>query len=141
MIWILLAALGVPLWLIIGALTAGLLSRRAFKRSPGVFPAKLRVTAGASSGTGPSWPRMPVYARWVHDVLLVHQGIALVRSRALPVASVTGPITTASPDDVKKLGPRPMLLALVVDDGSTVELAAPDDARDAMVGPFCGVLV
>ena len=52
MIWILLAALGVPLWLIVGALTAGLLARRAFKRGLGVFPAKLRVVAGASSVSG-----------------------------------------------------------------------------------------
>src|SRR3954471_20620014 len=104
MIWIMLAALGVPVWLIVGALTAGLLSRRAFKRSPGVFPAKLRVISGAFPGIGPGWRRMPAYAQWVHDVLIVQQGNALVRNRALPVASATGRITSANPDDLKKLG-------------------------------------
>jgi hypothetical protein len=38
MVWILLAALGVPVWLVVGVLAAGLWSRRALKRSPGVFP-------------------------------------------------------------------------------------------------------
>jgi hypothetical protein len=36
MIWILLAALGIPLWMIVGALIAALRSRRAFKRAAGV---------------------------------------------------------------------------------------------------------
>ena len=47
---IVLAALGVPLWLVVGALAAGLWSRRSFKRAPGVFPAKLRVMAGEVPG-------------------------------------------------------------------------------------------
>ena len=47
---IVLAALGVPLWMVVGALAAGLWSRRSFKRAPGVFPAKLRVTAGEVPG-------------------------------------------------------------------------------------------
>jgi hypothetical protein len=50
MIWILLAALGVPPWLVLGAPGAGLLSRRAFKRAPGVFPAKVRTVTGQVPG-------------------------------------------------------------------------------------------
>jgi hypothetical protein len=141
MIWILLAALGVPLLLVVGALTGALLSQRAFKRRSGVFRAKLRVTAGECQGIKTSWSRLPMYACWVHDVLLVHQGIALVRSRALPVARVTGPIAATSPDTVKKLGPKPIVLPLVLDDNTTVEVAAPADSREIVVGPFFGSLV
>lgn len=141
MIWILLAALGVPVWLVVGALAAAILSRRAFKRDPGVFPAKLRVVSGRSVGLGSSWQRMPVYVRWVHDVLIVHQGVALVRNRALPVARITGSLVPGSPEDVKRLGPQPILMTLVLDDGATVECVAPADARDLMVGPFAGALL
>jgi hypothetical protein len=41
-VWILLAALGIPLWMVVGALiVTG--PRRQFKREPGTFAAKLRV--------------------------------------------------------------------------------------------------
>ena len=140
MISILLAVLGVPLWLVVGALAASLLSRRSFKGGSGVFRAKLRIVSGTSSGIRSSWPRVPVYAYWAHDVLLVHQGLALVRSRALPVAQVTGSIVAGDPEDVKRLGPRPMCLALILDNGATVELAAPAGDREAMVGPFAKAL-
>jgi hypothetical protein len=141
MVWILLAALGVPLWLVVGALAAGLWSRRAFKQAPGVFPAKLRVTAGEEPGMETSWPRRPAYARWVHDVLLVHQGLALVRNRALPVASVTGPLLSVRTGEITKLGPSPVVLALTLDSGAMAELASPSDERDVMVGPYAGVLL
>jgi hypothetical protein len=141
MIWILLAALGVPLWLVLGALGAGLLSRRAFTRAPGVFRAKLRATAGTSPGFGPSWPRQPVYARWVHDVLLVHQGLALVRNRALPVAQVPGPLVPAGPSEVKRLGPAPVTLSVVLDNGAVLQVAAAPEAREDLGGPFATVVV
>ena len=50
MVWILLAAIGIPLWMVVGALVATLLSRRRFKRAPGVFPAKLRIVSGDVAG-------------------------------------------------------------------------------------------
>jgi len=45
-IWIVLAALGIPIWLVLGGLAASLMSRRSFKRRDGVFSAKLRVVSG-----------------------------------------------------------------------------------------------
>ena len=126
---IVLAALGVPLWLVLGALAAGLWSRRSFRRTPGVFEAKCRRIAPATSAT---WPRRTVYARWVHDVLIVHQGVALVRNRALPVAG----LTTTAAGDVKGLGKRPVVVRLRLDGGEEVEVAAPADDRHDLVGPF-----
>jgi hypothetical protein len=138
-IWILLAVLGVPLWLIVGALIAGILSRRSFKRGPGVFLAKLRTIAGETSGVTTSWSRLPVYARWVHDVLIVHQGLALVRTRALPVSRLVGLAATA-PAELKRLGPKPVLLTLILDSRANVELAAAADDLEAAVGPFAAAL-
>lgn len=141
MVWILLAALGVPLWLVVGALAAGLWSRRAFKRAPGVFPAKLRVAAGEVAGVKSSWPRGAAYARWVHDVLLVHRGFALARNDAFPVASAAGPLVDGDPDEITHLGSSPVTLVLTLDNGATAELAGPSEDRDAVVGPYAGVLL
>ena len=43
MIWILLAALGVPIWLVVGGLLAALWNRRRVRRTPDAFPCKLRT--------------------------------------------------------------------------------------------------
>jgi hypothetical protein len=132
LIWILLATLGVPLWLIVGALGGALWSRRTFRHAPGVFPCKARIISG-SEDSG-KWPRTTAYARWVHDVLLVHAGLALVRYRALPVAGVDEPITSAP--DVKLKGDHPVSIRLRLDDGSVAEVAAPEYAREMLAGPF-----
>jgi len=42
MIWALLAILGVPIWLIVGALIGGNMARRRFINTPGVFPLRVR---------------------------------------------------------------------------------------------------
>ncbi len=141
MIWILLAVLGVPVWFLIGVAAVGLWSRRAFKRAPGVFPAKVRVVTGTVAGLKPSWPRSPMYARWVHDVLLVHHGLALMRNQALPAAGVDGPVVPPDLNQILHLGPSPLVLSLTLDSGATVELAGPPDDSDAVVGPYTGILL
>jgi hypothetical protein len=141
MVWIVLAALGVPVWLLVGVLVAGLWSRRAFKRSPGVFPAKVRVAAGHLAGHGTSWARQTAYARWVHDVLLVHRGLALVRNTALPVTSAEGPLAPSAPGEITGLGPTPVMLSLILDNGTTVQLAGRAEDREALVGPYAAVLL
>ena len=139
MIWILLAALGIPLWMVVGLLLGTVLSRRAMKRTPGVFPAKLRAGPEGVDPADRKWPRRTSYAVWVHDVLVVHGGIALVRTHALPVAGVIGPCSPLQPGQVRGLGEHPLMTTIVLDDGAEMQLAAPDQARDAMVGPFLDV--
>jgi hypothetical protein len=140
-IWLALAALGIPLWMVAGALFATLWSRREFKRAPGVFSAKLRLVSGEVAGLTAAWPRRPLFARWVHDVLVIHRGLALVRSNALGVGRATGSLVAGDPDEVRGLGEEPVLLTLILDGGASVQLAAPSDDRDAMVGPFVGALL
>jgi len=138
-IWIILAALGIPIWFVLGALGASLLSRRSFKRRDGVFPVKLRVVSGEVATLKNSWPRRPGYARWVHDVLLVQHGLALRQTEALAVAGVTRTGSERGADDIHGLGDTPLVVALELDGGASVELAASSDDRGTMVGPF-GVL-
>jgi hypothetical protein len=129
-IWIILAVLGVPIWLVVGLLLGALWSRRRFRRTPGVFACKIRSAAGDGGSEG--WPRTTSYARWVHDVLLVHGGIALVRNRALPVRSVEGAMAPAP--NVKMKGSEPVSVTFRLDDDSIVEVAAFE--RDLLAGPF-----
>lgn len=130
MIWILLAALGVPIWLVVGLLLGALWSRRRFRGAPGVFACKVRPLADDGGSEG--WPRTTSYARWVHDVLLVHGGVALVRNQALPVRSVEGPVAPALSAKVK--GGEPVSVRFRLDDDSVVEVAAVAPAL--LTGPF-----
>src|SRR5688572_20909322 len=117
MIWLLLAALGVPIWLVVGALGASLWSRKRFQQAPGVFTCGLRRIAGDAAAHQPAWPRLPTYARWVHDVLIVHAGLALVRNAALPVASVEPMDASDAVPAPKRLGETPSFIRLRLDDG------------------------
>lgn len=82
MIWALLALLGVPIWLIIGALGGAVWNRRNFRSQPGVFPIAIRA-AGQDS-----WPRAVSYGRLVRDILVVNRGLALVRTELHPIIDV-----------------------------------------------------
>ncbi len=74
MIWALLAVIGVPIWLVLGALGGAIISRRRFKAQPSVFVLSIREHGHDG------WPRRVSYGRYVHDVLLVTSGLALVRT-------------------------------------------------------------
>ena len=131
--WVLLATLGVPVWLVVGAMLGTVWSRRAHARAPGVFPCKIRTLSGTRESRG--WSRRTAYGRWVHDVLLVHSGMALVRYQALPVHAVDGPIARA-PGVKLRGGGEPVALRMTLDDGSVLEAAAPASRAEILAGPF-----
>lgn len=136
MVAILLAVLGVPLWLVAGMVLGALYSRHRYKQSPGVFRCKIRLVDGTAGSLKRTWSRMPAYGRWVHDVLLVNQGLALVRVLPVPVAAVVAGPDKADPAEVKRLGPAPMVVTLRVDGDATVALAAGEPDEPRMLGPF-----
>jgi hypothetical protein len=113
MIWALLAILGIPIWLIVGALGGALLARRRFQAQSGVFRLKQRA-AGQDK-----WPRRVVYGRMIHDVLVVNKGIALARTTFCGVRSVTdhGRDEPVAPFD------EAVVFELTFDDGSRVLVA------------------
>lgn len=127
----LLAILGVPLWLVVGVLLLAFWSRRQFQEGPDVFPCRVREVLGSGEEAG--WRRPKSYGRWVHDVLILHSGLALIRYRALPVASVEKPIAPAEDTRFKD---GAVSVQLRLDDGSVVEVAGPAEARRLLVGPF-----
>lgn len=131
MIWILLAALGVSLWVIAAGILFVAWSRRRLRQTPGVFACHVRPAGPAETSDG--WPRSKRYAYWVHDVLLVHRGPALLRYDALAVANVVGPSAATT---AKGLGDQPMWLRLHLDDGRLLDVVAHDHDLSTATGPF-----
>ena len=114
MIWATLAFLGVPIWLVLGALIGAMFSRHRFKNQPGVVPLLFRAA------DDDKWPRRLAYGRYVHNVLIVNHGLAQIRTSVHVVEQVDrldlGDITFKHLDD-------PIACAIRLDDGSDYELA------------------
>ena len=113
MIWALLAILGVPIWLVAGALIGAVTSRRRFKAQPGVFPVVYRCQ-------GAKWPRRASFGRYLRGVLLVNHGVALVRTSIHAVVD-------AEPLDVTPPAPKqlvdPVGWTIGLDDDEILEIA------------------
>ncbi len=127
MIWALLALLGVPIWLIIGALIAVSVSRRRFQRSEGVFPLRMREASDTKF-------QKKAHGRWVHDVLIVNKGLALVLTNPYGIQSLRRNQDNAAP--IKGLGDIPLVFDIQTDEGTSLVMAIPAEHRDLGVGPF-----
>jgi hypothetical protein len=114
MIWATLAFLGVPIWLVVGALIGAMFSRRQFRAQPDVVPLMFRAVDDNK------WPRGLAYGRYVHNVLIVNHGLAQIRTAVHVVDNVErldlGDTTFKHIDD-------PIAFTVRLDDGSEYELA------------------
>jgi hypothetical protein len=114
MIWATLAFLGVPIWLVLGALIGSVFSRHNFKAQPDVVPLFFRE-AGDDK-----WPRRLAYGRYIHNVLIVNHGLALIRTSVHVVEHVDlldlGTTTFKQFDD-------PIGFAFRLDDETEYEMA------------------
>lgn len=135
MIWIILAALGVPLWLCAAAITTLLLRNRSLRQRGGDIPVRRRI-AGSER-----WTRG--HAIWVHDVF-AFRGSPAMWSESLLWVTATSTRTPDGADDLKKLrrlGDQPTIVTMTDDDGSTVEFAVPADRTIDLLGPFADLAV
>ena len=113
-------------------------SRRRFERSGTVFRCRLRRCGYTSA----IWPRMArrwsrvMWALWDEDALVVRRGP--VRARIIPLrAQVTGGgVRAVSSHNVRRCGPNPVSVVLRIWDGTYVEVAAADEDRVSLVGPY-----
>ena len=136
MIWVILALLGIPLWLIAAGLTFTVWHHRDVTKRPGIFACKARASAGEVSALGEKFPRFSSHALWVHRVLIIYSGPSRSRSDPHGVERVKEPLTAADPDAVKRLGDEPQLLTLRLDDGAVIEVAAAQGDSELLLGPF-----
>ncbi len=131
MIWIVLALLGVPLWLRAFALTTMAFRNRMLRTREGDLVVRLAATDGGG------WRRG--HAVWVHDVFAFRGSPAAWREVLVVVTAVTvRPPTVDEAHPLRKLD-EPAIAELTTDTGSIVLVAAPRASIDQVAAPFVGV--
>jgi hypothetical protein len=119
-------------------------NRWRFTRVEGAFRCNARAF-NPPSGLWPhlrrDWPRRRIWARWEGNILVARQGLLCTQTVALAVKIADNGIRSVPANDVRRCGRRPLVVNLMLPDGSRMELAAPDSARIAMVGPFLAAAV
>ena len=129
--------------LLLGAAVAAGHSRRRFRRIGDAFRCRLRAY-----GLRPAaWPRLtrrwsrPMWAAWVGDALIVRRGPVFARKVRLHATVTPAGVYVLPPDRAKRCGYRPIAVCVRARDGSCVEVAAEEEARLAMVGPFLAAAI
>ena len=131
MIWATMIFLGIPIWLVLGALVGGLWNRHRFQQQPGVFPIRVR---GVSSD-GEKWSGK-MNALWVHDVLLANKGFARVLTVPYGIQRIARPIASVDASTIKGLGDDPVSFVVIVDDGREFEIATDLEHAEMAIGSF-----
>lgn len=132
MIWALLAAVGVPLWLCALAILTLVVRNRSLRARPGNIAVRMRKRGAAR------WT--PGHAVWTHDVLAFRGSPAAWREALLWVTAAD--VREATSDERKKLhriGERPVVATFTIEDGSVVEVAARAEDRNRLLGVFRAV--
>ncbi len=80
MIWVALAALGIPIWFIVVGIGDRFKNRKSAKSDPNAFELKTTTDRG--------WSRTSGSGKWVSDVLIMRTGFALVPVDASQVSNV-----------------------------------------------------
>ena len=123
-----LALLGVDLIVIVALLAVVLGRKRWVARQAGAFRGAIRVSAGEIDGIGSTWRRG--YGRWVRHVLVWTKSPFLFRNELVPADRMDGP-RSARPDEVKRLGDRPVVVRFA-SGSAVVEVAAAATSRELL---------
>jgi hypothetical protein len=119
MIWVILAAVGVPLWLCAMGIYAVVFRNRSLRRREGDLPVRFRAQPGKR------WHRG--HAIWVHDVLAFRGSPAAWKEKL--AWSVVVSTRVATPEETKglrglhRLGTAPLIARLQAVGGEPYELA------------------
>ena len=129
MIWAILAALGVPLWLCALGILMLVVQNRKLRKRYGDIPVRVRRPGKKR------WTRG--HAVWVSDVFAWRGSPAAWDEDLLQVSEVTlrGP-DAEERKKLRHLGEHPAIATLELDDGDTLEVAATSEQRVALLGPF-----
>ena len=129
MIWIVLAAVGVPLWLCAIAIFV-LVKRNSWLRNrPGNVPVRIRPRGKKR------W--LPGHGVWVHDVFAFRGSPAAWKEALLWVTGVTArPATEEERKKLRRIGGEPVGATFALAGGGEIELAARAEDRARLLGPF-----
>lgn len=128
MIWVALAPLGIPIWLIVVALVTVFKNRKSVKSDPYAFELKTATDKG--------WSRTSGSGKWVSDVLIMRTGLALVPVDASQVSNVV--IQGILDPTHKGLGKSATELAITHADGAGISIAVSTGDLDIAKGPTIG---
>ena len=131
MIWVILAALGIPLWLCAVGIFALLHQNRSLKKRPGNIPVRVRP-AGTKR-----WSK--ANALWLSDVFFWRGGLGVWKEGLDRVAGASA--RPADPKEQKKLhrvGDEVLVATMTFADGGSIDVATPRERRDELLGPFSG---
>jgi hypothetical protein len=129
MIWAILAAVGVPLWLCAAGILTLLLRNRALRKRPGNVPVRVHPQ------NKKHWS--PGHGVWIHDVF-AFRGLPAAWKEAL-AWSTEAEVRKPNAEERKKLhriGDEPIIVTLSLAEGGTIELAARAEHKDDLLGPF-----
>jgi hypothetical protein len=132
----LLSLLGIPLWILLGWLAAGLWHRHETTQLPGLFKTKLRVVSGTYRPTGNDFPRMAGNAIWAHDGLIVEKGLSIPRTLHYEITEAVQPTQPGDPELVKGLGDSPITMQFWLEEGTVIEVAARGEDSEFAREPF-----
>ena len=131
MIWAILAALGIPLWLCALGILTRILQNRGLRKRHGDIPVRVK-RAGKKR-----WTRG--HAVWVPDVF-AWRGSPAAWDEDLE--KVTGAVLrAANPEEREKLhrlADDPAIATLALAEGETLEVAVAPTFSSALLGPFGG---
>ena len=129
MIWAILIALGVPLWLIAAGILTLVFRNRSLRKRPGNVPCKFRPTDKKRWTSG--------HGVWVSDVFAWAGSTAAWKSELAWAAAVaTRPADEEERKKLRRLGDAPLIASLALAEGGTVEVAAKREHRAGVLGPF-----
>jgi hypothetical protein len=132
MIWVVLAFLGVPLWLCALAILTLVLRNRRLRTRHGDIPVRVRRQGKHRWARG--------HAIWVSDVFAWRGSPAAWKEDLFQVVRLTPRV--ADGDERKRLrrfGDDPVIVTLAMAEGGSIDVAATSDRRFALLGPFATI--
>jgi hypothetical protein len=129
MIWAILAAIGVPLWICAVAIFMLVYRNRSMRKRPGNVPVRVHAPGARR------W--VPGHALWVSDVLAFRGSPAAWKEALMQVTSATAREPTAEERKrLHRIGDEPVIALLTLAGGSTLDVAARGEDETTLLGPF-----
>jgi hypothetical protein len=132
MIWAILAAVGVPLWLCAIAILTLMMRNRTLRKRPGNIPVRVRLEGKQR------W--MPGHGLWVHDVFAYRGSPAAWKEGLFWVTAASArPADAGERKHLRRIGDEPVITTLIVKDAGTtsqIDVAARGSDAGLLLGPF-----
>ena len=132
MIWAILAAVGVPLWLCAIAILILVMRNRALRKRSGNVAVRVRPEGKRR------W--MPGHGLWVNDVFAYRASPAAWKEGLFAVTAASErPADPEEREHLRRIGDEPVIATLTVEDAGTtsqIEVAARGSDARVLLGPF-----